>query len=53
MLCVPFRVVIQDHLERLQHGHAPFGLRVQRVAHKMLQQFHIHKAVILGNADRF
>ena len=46
-------IVVDDQLDRLQHGHAALGVQLQLGAQHGLQLAHIHEVVSLGDAGLF
>ena len=51
LLRLALRIVLDHHLERPQHGHAPQRAFVERLAHRELEHAGIDHAVGLGDAD--
>ncbi len=51
LLHLSLGIVLDDDLERAQHGHDPFGPAVEVLAQAVLEQGHVHHVVGLGDAD--
>ena len=48
---MPFRVIIDNDPQRVQHSHGARGVRIEPIAHAGFQQAVIHHTVGFGNAD--
>ena len=48
---LPFRVIIDNDPQRVQHSHGARGVRIEPIAHAGFQQAVIHHTVGFGNAD--
>ena len=51
LLALPFGIVVDDELHRIEHGDAPLRARVEVVAHAVLEHAHVDPRVGLGHAD--
>ena len=48
-LDLPFRIIRDNELDRVEHSHAPLGADIQILADVMLQQANIGGAVLFGD----